>query len=180
MSAVRPPWWLRAAVAARPLVPWHGPTWRYHRERWPALDDGGSARVSGRYHCAPDQFPPARTWRALYLSLAPEVALGEAVRNGLIKAGDYRLTEVWVELQAVLDLRDPAVIGLRSAELCDDLDRRLPRIVAMLARRRGAEGLLVPSATNLGHNLIVFTNQLWPGAVLRVVGSRQPRLIVAL
>jgi hypothetical protein len=74
-------WRARAAVAAEPLAPWSDRAWRMHKRIYAALDDGGSRLRSGRYHRAPDRFPPPhRTWPALYLARAPETALGETMR----------------------------------------------------------------------------------------------------
>jgi hypothetical protein len=91
----------------------------------------------------------------------------------LASASSLRLSELQVDLAAVLDCRDPTRLGLNLDGLCDDLDYRLPQRLAAVARARGAEGLLVPSATRLGHNLVVFTDRLQPK--LNSAGVEPPR-----
>jgi hypothetical protein len=92
-----------------------------------------------------------------------------------------------VRLVAVLDCRDSMTVGLTVDSLCQPFDLRtmderraierayaIPRRLAWMARVRGAEALLVPSATRLGHNLIVFTDRLRPGSRLEYTGHRDP------
>src|SRR5216683_2263188 len=90
------------AIASAPTLPWTGATWRAHRRKYIATDPGGSRRVSGRYHRGLDQFPEDQIWPALYLSLSPDVCLGEVFRHIspdlLPRLNDYRLTELRVEL----------------------------------------------------------------------------------
>lgn len=54
--------------------------WRAHDGRYDAASYGGALRFSARFHRAPDSFPLDQTFPALYLALAPEVALGEVPR----------------------------------------------------------------------------------------------------
>jgi hypothetical protein len=170
-----------------------------HGRTYAPLDDTGATLVSGRYHRAAAEFPwPRRNWRVLYLSLAPEIAMTEWIRHQFghprrPTSGSPpwprppRLSELAIELAAVLDCRDPTLVGLTVADLCRSFDLRatderraveraygIPRRLAWAARARGAEGLLVPSATRLGANLIVVTDRLRPDAQLEVVGQRDP------
>lgn len=89
-----------------------------HFRTYGATDRGGSLRVSGQYHRASDHFQLDQVWPALYLALGPEVALGEVFRQLvpelLPRINDYRLSEIAIELGAVLDCRDLAVLGLAS------------------------------------------------------------------
>jgi RES domain len=105
------------------------------------------------------------------------VALGEIVRN--IERRDlvgFRFTEIRVEFQAVLDCRNLETMGLTLGDLLDDIDYAIPRALATAAIARGAEGILVPSASLLGDNLIVFPHRLRPGSSLEAVRSIDPRL----
>ena len=155
-----------------------------------ATDPSGSRRVSGRYHRAADMFSPASTstsadvWEALYLALAPETCLGEMLRHlapeVLPRLNDLRVTELSVTLALTLDAREPERFGLPRERLWHDTGYLLPQRLAELALARGAEGLLVPSATRLGTNLISFPVNPQPISALRVVGSRDPRLYVRL
>lgn len=153
-----------------------------HRRKYAATDPGGSRRVSGRYHRGLDRFPEDEVWPALYLSLAPEVCLGEILRHVsadlLPQLNDFRISELSLQLVAVADCRDAGALGLTLDDLCDDFDYRATQAIAAAAIASGAEGVLVPSATRLGDNLIVFTTRLRPESRITVVSSREPRLYV--
>lgn len=118
----------------------------------------------------------------LYLALSPEVSLGEVLRHFtpelLPQLNEYRLSELDVELETVLDCRDPAAFGLSAEDLIRDFDFTMTQEIAAAAIAQGAEGILVPSASGLGDNLVVFPAQLRSGSRLAVVGSRDPRLYV--
>lgn len=136
--------------------------------------------MSGRYHRGRDVFSEDQVFPALYLALAPETCLGEIIRHvtpaTLDRFNEYRLTELRVSLTAVIDLRDPAALTLPADALLHDTDYRIPQALAAAARERGAEGIMVPSATRLGDNLIIFADRLAATSKLSVVGSRDPRL----
>jgi RES domain-containing protein len=121
-------------------------------------------------------------WAALYLALSPEVSLGEVLRHFtpqlLPQLNEYRLSEIGVELEAILDCRDAEAFGLSPEELIRDYDFAMTQEIAAAAIAQGAGGILVPSATGLGDNLVVFPAQLRSGSRLAVVGSRDPRLYV--
>ncbi len=164
-------------------ISWRGSVWRTHNVRYQPTDHGGSLRLSGRYHQAVDLFPVDQTWPALYLSLGPEVSLGEVVRHvssntQLQRLNNFLLSEIAVELEEVIDGRGLAVIGLTSDELCPDLDYRLTQGLAAAAVGRGAEGIIVPSCTGLGDNLVVFPDRMQPASRLAPVSSRALRLCV--
>ncbi len=173
---------LAASIANIQPEPWLGQAWRLHRRTYGPTDSGGSMLVSGRYHRGADQFPRSQTWAALYLALSPEVALGEVLRHFspplLPRLNEYRLTELRVELRAVLDCRDAAALGLSPDDLVRDYDFAITQEIAVAALALGAEGILVPSATGLGDNLVVFPSQLRSASALVAVGSRDPRLYV--
>ena len=162
---------------------WHGVAWRIHRRRYAATDPGGSLKVSGRYHRGSDRFAPEATWSALYLALSPETALGELVRHItpelLPHLNGYRISELAVTLEAVVDCRDAARLGLSPAALVEDRDLETTQQIGAAVDAAGFEGLLVPSATALGGNLVVFPAQLRERSRLDIVGSRDPRLFVS-
>lgn len=164
-----------ALVAAAPLLSWRGPVWRCHDGRFPADSWEGSRYYSGRFHRAPDLFPNQRTWTALYTCLGPEVSLGEAIRyqgSHLRRIADYRLSELAVGLTLVLDIRDPASHGIDVDALLDDWNRTLGQQIGEAALDRGVEGILVPSASRLGDNLIIFPDNLAPASRVSVVSYR--------
>ena len=96
---------------------WRGHAWRAHWRSNEASDYGGSLRFSGRYHRGRDHFPEGQTWAALYLALSPEVSLGEILRQLspelMHRLNDYRLSELDVELNAVVDCRDADALASR-------------------------------------------------------------------
>jgi RES domain-containing protein len=173
-------WNARTAITKLRPAPWKGQAWRFHRRRYDALDSAGSLLVSGRYNRGSDQFPVDQTWPALYLALGSEVALGEIIRHvtpALVdKLNDFRLSELEVELAAVLDCRDATKLGVTAEDLVRDYDFEVTQGLAAAAIARDGEGILVPSATGLGDNLIVFSARLRPTSRLVVVDSRDPRL----
>ena len=168
------------AIAARPLIPWRGPLWRFHQRQYAALDPTGALRYSGRFHRGGDHFPVEATWAALYFGRAAEVAVLEWASHlstpQLRRKADYRLTEVAADLAAVLNVDQPETFGVSAEALLGTRDYRLPQEFGRLAFEAGAEGLLVPSATRAGANLVVFPANLRAGSALTVRGHRDPRL----
>jgi hypothetical protein len=89
---------------------------------------------------------------------------------------DFRLTRLHVKLGRVVDCRDLALLGIDFEKLCDATDYTLPQALAAAAITCGAEAILVPSATCLGDNLIVFPDYVGEGSTLEEVDSVDPRL----
>lgn len=179
---------LDATLAALSNRPWSGAAWRFHGCRYAATSVGGALRISGRYHRGLDFYPEAETWPALYLTLAPHIAIAERLRHTspetFVKITTQCLSELWVDLRAVLDCcaaidpdrLTPAVPGLVLADLCSG-DFAPTQAIASVARRQGAEGLLVPSCTALrGGNLVLFPDLLQPDSSIRVVVTEVPSL----
>jgi RES domain-containing protein len=160
------------AVAALPFLAWRGSVWRIHRHKYVATDPAGSLIVSGRYNQGADAFPLDEQWAALYTSTAADVALAEAWRYidpDLIDAvKGMRRTEIAVDLASVLDCRDVAALGLTEDALLNDRDYDVGHALGRAVVERGAEAMLVLSATRLGDNLIVFTANLRPAARLDI------------
>jgi RES domain-containing protein len=175
-----PGWNAAVAVAACPIVSWRGSVWRTHRRTRSATDSDGSLIASGRYHRGRDRFPPDQVWRALYTSLGRDVSLAEAIRwiepGTLNRLSGLQITQLSCELSAVVDCREPSVLGLTVEDLCHDVDWHVTQEIAAAALAQGAEGILAPSATRLGDNLILFPAQLRAGSRLAEVSSVSPRL----
>lgn len=89
-----------------------------------------------------------------------------------------RITEVQIHLQSIVDLSNPGSIGLPADSLLDDLEYSLTQTIARAVVDRNAEGIIVPSATRLGNNLVVFPDNLQPGSRIDVIASRDPVLYV--
>src|SRR5215210_350355 len=175
-------WDAAAALAGRPATAWEGHLWRMHKRRYRAEDPGGARLVSGRYNRGLDRFSEGETFPALYLATSPEICLGEVYRHVtpeiLPSLNDFRLSELLASIQAIVDCRDPSALGLTPEDLSHDTDYRATQALGAAADRRGLEGLLVPSATGLGDNLILFPQNLLAGSRIGAVSSRDPRLYV--
>ncbi len=175
-------WDAQTAIAALRPAPWNGQAWRLHRSKYEAIDATGSLRVSGRYNRGLDQFSEAEAWPALYLALRAETALGETIRHvtpqRLERLNELRLSELNVELSVVLDCRDSGALGLTAGHLVRDYDFEVTQELAAAAIAAHSEAILVPSATGLGDNLIVFPSRLHPASRLTVVEDWEPQLYV--
>lgn len=88
------------------------------------------------------------------------------------------LSEFRVRLRVVYDLSKPEELGIDGKDLIADRDYSLPQSLAATLRERGAEAFLVPSATLLGSNLVVFPDRLRDGSNLEILESRKTRLYV--
>lgn len=187
-------WNLDEALATCRETAWTGFVWRSHNVRYPADAPGSS---TGRYNRGRDKFPDptVTTWPALYLGLSEAVCLGESlrylptsprllpeeIRERLQRVATRRLTRLRVGLAASLDLRAPDALGLTREHLCED-EREggylLTHRIAEAALARGVEGLLVPSATRLGDNLVMFPSNVHAGSSIEVIDSVDPSLYV--
>ena len=151
--------------------------WRVHRRRYEAASHRGSEIVSGRYHRAPDQFPPDRCFPALYTSLTPETAIAEQLRHthpdDLWRSRAVRLSELRVVLGFVLDVRDPESLGVPLGRLLHPEDYAPGQRLGAEAVARGAEGMLLPSATRLSDNLIIFPTNRRDSSLVTAVGYRE-------
>lgn len=154
-----------------------GYVWRGHGRRYGPLDDGGSRRSTGRLHRGPNRFPVEETWPAIYTSLELAVSLAEIMRSTIASAPkEFRFTEIEVDLQAVADCRDYDAVGIDRSRFLDDWDYSTGHALAVAVRRSGAEAMLVPSASGLGDNLVLFPDLLRPGSTLSPVRSIDPNL----
>jgi RES domain-containing protein len=157
-----------------------GAAWRAHSPRYDATSYEGSRRTTGRYNCGPDRFPDGPNWPVLYLALAPEVCIGELVRNVApldpTRLNNYRISELHMSLPVVVDCTDLAALRLEIEDLCHDSDWEIPQELAEVALHPRFEGMIVPSASRLGNNLIVFPEQLRPDSVIEVRRYVDPRL----
>ena len=162
------------------MTDWEGSAWRIHKQKYVATDPGGSRRVSGRYHRGTDQVPDNQTWGTLYLATRPEICLAELFRHITPDLfpflNGYRLSEIALSLRSVLDCRQPERMGLDLAALVADDDYELTQSIGKAAYVLGLEGLLTPSATGLGDNLILFPLNVRSTSRMEIISSRDPRL----
>lgn len=128
--------------------------------------------MTGRFSRATDKFPEQECWPALYVALGPHVAVLEGVRHmsrHLANITDCYLTELSVTLSYVLDCRDLAALGIIADDLLDDRNYTLGHQLAGAALALGAEAIVVPSATRVGDNLIILTQNLRSTAHIAIV-----------
>lgn len=108
--------------------------------------------------------------------------MGEIVRHLpthlMTRLNRLRLSQLEVVLSRVIDCRDAKLLGLDMDVLIDDFDYSATQAIGETAISRKAEAILVPSATDLGDNLVIFPDNLMATSTLKVVGSRSPRLYV--
>ncbi len=175
-------WNAAAIVAARVVTPWSGRAWRIHDRKYSPVDSAGSLKVSGRFNRGLDQFPAKQTWAVLYLALQRDVALAEMIRHLnpqlLARVKNRRITELWLDLGRVIDCRDLERIGVSAEAFFHDIDYHVPQELGKAALERGMEAMLVPSASLLGDNLIVFDRNLREGSRIEIVSSVDPRLYI--
>ncbi len=105
--------------------------------------------------------------------------LGETTHVLLSGLNARLLSEISVELSDVLDCRDVEAMGLKPpgiepADLFHDTDFSVGQELGAAIVARGHEAMLIPSATRLGDNLIVFPTNLQPRSRIQFVGSRSP------
>lgn len=155
------------------MVPWSGRVWRcHHRSRAASNADGSLAGVGGRFNAGLESEikPP---FRALYTSVESAAALLEVVRHLGYRSADARavvalqdigmrvLTRFGIDLQRVFDWS-------RDASLADvlrgDFSYRHTQELAAASFAAGVEGILVPSATGIDSNLVVFVENLAVGS----------------
>lgn len=170
-------WDAAAAIRNLPLQPWQGDAWRAHGSEYAATDATGARLKTGRFHRAADLFPDGPTWPVLYLALARDVCLAEVIRNATaLPLRRYRITRLRLALTAILDCRDVATLGISLDALLNDVNLDPPQELAAVAIARGAEAIIVPSATLLGDNIVLFIDQLRADSAMQALDYVEPRL----
>lgn len=155
-------------IAAVPGRPFKGTVLRVVPESLhdKILSTEGNALYAGRYHLKGET-------GILYTSIGKDLALKEigrhAARNPL--ATGLAIGRIRVGLQKALDLTDP---NTRDA-LCitqEDITGPgwgLTQAISRSARNADFQGILAPSATGGGANLVIFENNLAAGCSLEVI-----------
>jgi RES domain-containing protein len=152
-------------VANSSLIAWSGRVWRcHHRSRGALNADGSLGGVGGRFNAGLDSVvKPA--FRALYTSVESAAALLEVIRHLGYRAADARavvaleniamrtLSQLDVALQRVFDWSHDSTFG---GFLTSNTSYPYTQKLAAEASMAGAEAILVPSATGIDANLIIF------------------------
>lgn len=125
----------------------------------------GNRYYPGRYHFAGET-------GILYTSLERDLAVRELGRHAARAdlQGGLVVGSIKVKLQKVLDLMQAAVLsklGLSNDGLVS-ADWSITQAISHHARKAGFQGLLVPSATGSGVNLVVFENNFAQGCLIEV------------
>jgi hypothetical protein len=123
-------------------------------------------------------------WEALYTGLSFGICLAELMRHVTAATLQAKLrlhlTQLHLDLAAVLDCADLAALGIPEAELFHDADYTAGHALAAAARARGCEGVLIPSAARIpGADalvLVVFPDKLRVGSAIRIVRTVAPKL----
>jgi RES domain-containing protein len=129
------------------------------------LSTEGNRYYPGRYHIAGET-------GILYTSLERNLAIRELGRHGARAdlQGGLAAGKIKIKLQKVIDLTQAPVLAklglLKEALVASDCS--LTQAISHQARRAGFQGLLAPSATGGGVNLIVFENNLAEGCLIEV------------
>jgi len=172
-------------VASSVPQPWSGRVWRCHHRSRAALNaDGSLAGIGGRCNAGVDS-DVKPSFRALYTSIESAAALLEVVRHLGYRSPDRRdvvalddiamrvLTQIDIELQRIFDWRSEPLLR----ENLSHASYRQAQQIAAAAFNREAEGILVPSATGIDANLVVFVDNLDDSsriAVTRQIEDLQP------
>ena len=69
-------------------------------------------------------------------------------------------------------------MGLAPNALFHATNYDLTQAIGGAALARGVEGILVPSATRLGDNIVLWMEQIRPDSQITIISSEDPRLYV--
>jgi RES domain-containing protein len=163
-----------ASIAASSILrSWSGRFWRCHHRSRAALNAEGSlAGTGGRFNVGVDSDikPP---FRALYASVESAAALLEVVRHLGYHASDRRavvaLNDIAMRVLTQIDIDLQRVFDWRSEQNLREVSYRESQQMAAAAFKEGAEAILVPSATGIDANLVIFVDNLHDGSRIEVV-----------
>ena len=134
------------------------------------LSTEGNRFFPGRYHLSGEG-------GILYTSLTKEIAIKEIERHvsRAMLQGRLAIATINITLDKVLDLTQAStlkIIGLSKSDLISS-DYSITQAISMIAREAGLRGLIVPSATSGGNNLIIFENNLGKRGLIEIDDIRE-------
>ena len=134
------------------------------------LSTEGNRFFPGRYHLSGEG-------GILYTSLTKEIAIKEIERHvsRAMLQGRLAIATINITLDKVLDLTQAStlkIIGLSKSDLISS-DYSITQAISMIAREAGLRGLIVPSATRGGNNLVIFENNLGKGCLIEIDDIRE-------
>jgi RES domain-containing protein len=161
-----------AIVASSSLVKWSGRVWRCHHRLRAALNaDGSLGDVGGRFN-AGNKSVISPSFRALYSSVESAGALLEVIRHLAHKSVDAHdivaledlamrvLSQFDVELQQVFDWSLDRELKQVLTSPSSAMSYAYTQQLAAAAIAAGAEAIIVPSATGIDANLVIFVDGL--------------------
>lgn len=89
-----------------------------------------------------------------------------------------RLSRLSVQVGAILDCRDVGAMGLTPDDLLHDPGYHVTQQIGPASVALGVEGILVPSATLLGDNIVFWVSRLHSASRIVVLSNEHPRLYV--
>lgn len=136
---------------------------KHHKDQ--LLSTEGNRYAPGRYHTKGEA-------GILYTSLTRHTALKEIERHALpatLQAGIV-IGKINICLRKILDLTDKAILHRLhlTQEMLVTHEWSTNQAISILVRRAGFQGLITPSATDEGDNLIVFENNFGEGCSLEI------------
>jgi len=137
----------------------------FERFKDKVLSTEGNRFYTGRYHMSGE-------CGIIYTSLTEETAIKEIERHAPRAMLQERLViaKINVRLDKVLDLTQSStleMLGLSKDDLISS-EYSVTNAISMIARQAGFRGLIVPSATSAGDNLIIFENNLGKGCLIEI------------
>lgn len=135
------------------------------------LSTEGNRYFAGRYNLVGET-------GILYTSIGKDLALREIGRHAARTplAGGLAVGRFVVSLRKVLDLTDPKTLG--ALEITEEditgPEWGLTQAISRSARNAGFQGILAPSASGSGVNLVIFENNLAEGCALEVEAVFRP------
>ncbi len=155
------------ALSSLPTVSVERSVYRAVLERFKdnVISTEGNRFYTGRYHLSGEG-------GILYTSLSKETATKEIERHAPHAMLQDRLViaKINIRLDKVLDLTQSStleILGLTKNDLISS-DYSVTHAISMIARQAGFRGLIVPSATSTGDNLIIFENNLGKGCLIEI------------
>lgn len=145
-------------------IPLSTSCYRIVSQKYDALNTNGSLLYFGRYS--------NKEFLVLYTADSEEVCHAERARKTKIKTKFiYKIAKLDVKLKKIIDLtseKNIKMLNIQKDDLIGD-SRDIPQHIAALAYRKGYEGLLVPSATGKGNNIILFPENFSKNSTIKKV-----------
>lgn len=141
--------------------------YRIVSQKYDALNTNGSLLYFGRYG--------NKDFLVLYTADSEEVCQAEQARKTKIKTKlIYKIAKLNVRFRKIIDLTSEKNIkrlNIQKEDLIDD-NWDLTQHIATLAYQKGYEGLLVPSATGKGNNIILFPDNFSKNSIIKKIAEK--------